>query len=207
MLIAILIVVVLGFSIFLPGKKIKPAYIKDSILDDWTENIEKRVSKTKYFGLEEKVTYVYQKDGFTDYPAELTITTYRSILMINEEELKSRTIDMIKNLKKEEITVNEDSLVKGKRKLKNGHESFFLTYNGSKNNSGKKVKIIGEVWNCGVSHESVICLGITYLPENYTADMVNKYFQNWVKIVADEKGTINKNYKNKDGLIYNVVCH
>ena len=202
-----LIVLVLGFSIFLPGNEIKPAYIKDSILDDWTENIEKRDSKTKYFGLEKKVTYIYQNEDFTEYPAKLTVTTFSSILMINEDEMKSRTIELIKNLEKEGISVNEDSLIKGKRKLKNGHESSFLIYNGSKNNSCKKVKIIGEVWNCGVSHESVICLGTTYLPENYTASIYNKYFQNWIKIVADEKGTINKNYKNKEGLIYNVVCH
>lgn len=198
--ITILIIITLIYAIFFgTAKNLKQAYVKDQVLKQWSENIEKRDTGQQLLGLEKWGSFTYENNKENN-SAFLIVTTFKSILPINENELKEKTQQLIKKqTQKDIIKINQDSLKTDKRTLKNGHQTQYFIYNGTDPTNNKKIKTIGEVWNCGKSGVSVICIGMAHFSENNTTP--------WAKIVSDEKATFGKNYRNENGLIYNIVCH
>ena len=66
------------------------------------------------------------------------------------------------------------------------------------------MKIIGEVWNCGTSGISIICIGIAYITNDENPNLENT--DNWQKMIMDPSGSI-ENVTGEEGLIYNIYCH
>jgi len=107
------------------------------------------------------------------------------------------------------IDIDNQSKIMGIRALKNGHKTRYIIYNATNIsiNPYEKLKIIGEVWNCGVNGISVICIGIAQITE-YRNNIQDVNFTSWKKIVADPQGSFGiKNYEGNNSLIYNVKCH
>ena len=101
-------------------------------------------------------------------------------------------------------------MISGKRVIKNSkHETSYIIYDGIKNstNPPEKIKIIGEVWNCGTSGTSIICIGVAQIT-NYANSNTEIDTSIWEKIIRDKEGTFGLDgYQGVDGLIYNVICH
>jgi len=199
-IVAVIIVITFGTGNF------TPAYIPDNFLgDDWSENLLERESGSDLLGFEKWSSLTYEIDGL--HPASLTIYTIKSLVMLNENELIDRTKNSIQDASEQGIEVVNSTEINGVRALKNKHKTTYILYDGNdtSKNPVEKIKIIGEVWNCGVSGTSVICIGIVQVTDNSHGDS-NVNTTHWEKIVSDGPGMIN-GYADYDGLIYNVACH
>jgi len=181
---------------------IKCAYIPDEIINNgWYENLSLRNTGLHFLGLEKWCTSLYEIRG--KYPASLSISTLKSLLLTNEDELFNKIQGIIEDNLSDNIKLNHSSRFSGERYLSNSHQSKYIIYNGIDLTKELNVRIIGEVWNCGISGLSVICIGIAYITnkDNFSVE----YTKNWQSIVSDPNGEI-ENYFG-EGLIYNINCH
>ena len=125
---AIFILVLLLLTILFSTSNLYKAYIDDRFLvDGWFESGE-RIYKEQLLGLEKQSTFKYKFDSITEekYTAFLTVTSIKTIFMINEQELLDKTIKTIFNaVSTINITIINSSQFTGSRFLKNGHNSFF----------------------------------------------------------------------------------
>ncbi|MFW6120439.1 MAG: hypothetical protein ACOC80_06010 [Petrotogales bacterium] len=177
------------------------AYIPDSVLTGrWYENASLRNTGSQFLGLEKWCGSVYEING--KYPASLTVTTLKTLVLTNEEELEKKTKEAIEETFGDSIQLNES--INGERTLLKKHKTMYVVYDGRYINKNEEVKIIGEVWNCGDSGTSIICMGIVHITNNENPTIQNT--DNWQKMVMDPKGTI-ENFTGEDGLIYNIHCH
>ena len=201
-MIAIIIIFIIILTVFFSSNQLNEAIIQDTTLgDQWIEDIKEREAGSRYFGLEKWVSYSYNNYDHK-YPAYVTVTSIKTLFMMGEEELNEKTIETIKEASDLGIFINESTKTSGIRSLKNGHRTRYNVYFGN-NTEGETVKIIGESWNCGISGTSIICIGVAQTTNN--SEINNNY---WAMIIRDRFATFgNKDYKNEDGLIFNVKCH
>jgi hypothetical protein len=177
------------------------AYIPDSIITDgWHENTALRNTGSQFLGLEKWSSSTYEING--KYPASLTVTTLKSLILPDEEDLQNRITETIEETFQNRIQLNES--IAGERTILKQHNTMYALYSGTDKIDGKNVKIIGEVWNCGSSGTSIICIGFSYITDADFPDIENT--ENWEKIVMDPQGTI-EGIIGEEGLIYNIVCH
>lgn len=202
--ILISIVIIFIFFTALSGcVNIKCAYIPDEILSDgWYENLSLRNTGLHFLGLEKWCSSIYELKG--KYPASLTITTIKSLLLADEEEINQKTQEIIEKNFIDNIQLNESTKITGERTLFNSHKTKYIVYEGLDIIKKNKIKIIGEVWNCGISGSSVICIGLAYISNDENPNIEN--IDIWEKMVADHIGSI-ENHIGQNGLIYNVICH
>jgi hypothetical protein len=214
--IAIFIVVLILLTVLFSTNTLFKAYVDDRFLvSGWLDSGDRSYNE-QLFGLEKQSTFKYIIGGnsYEDYAAFLTVTSIKTVFMINKKDLLDKTIETIFNsVSTRNITINNSSQFISSRFLKNGHNTFFVVFNGTQKIDGfvEKVKIIGETWNCAYSGTSIICIGVAQ-----TTDVKNgnnsENFIHWAKIIGDEKGTFNEiynyfNYVDSNGLIFNVKCH
>jgi hypothetical protein len=179
------------------------SYVPDLVITNgWNENLALRNTGLQFFGLEKWCSSVYEING--KYFASLTLTTIKTLILIDEEELRKKTVETIEEEFQDSIQLNESTKVTGERTLLKKHKTMFIIYDGIDINRNKKIKIIGEVWNCGTSGTSIICIGTAYITNNGNPNIENTEI--WQKIVTDPNGTIG-NFIGEEGLIYNVHCH
>ena len=206
LVVAVLVILIVVYAVVFSGRELTPAYVPDDFLDDgWSENLLERDSGSSFFGLESWYSIVYKVDGL--YPASFTISSYKTLFMMNEDDLCDKTTEAIVEASRHGILVDNSSELSGERFLKNGHKTMYILYDG--NDTSKDpvecIKVIGEVWNCGVSGKSIICIGIAQVTDNlHNNTAVNT--TSWSKIVGDENGEIN-GFIDEYGLIYKVICH
>ena len=130
--------------------------------------------------------------------------------MMNEDDLKDKTIETINMASDQGIVIDKNSEVTGQRFTKNNaHRSNYFIYDGNDTSSEvyENIKIIGECWNCEKSGTSVICIGVARISDiaHGNSDSFTSY---WAEIVGDSKGTFGtEDYKTNFGLIFNVNCH
>lgn len=200
MTIALMLVLLVAFS---GCVNISCSYIPDLVITDgWHENLALRNTGSQFLGLEKWCGSVYEING--KYPASLTVTTIKTLILTDEEELQKKTIETIEETFQDSIQLNESTKLTGERTLLKKHKTMYMIYDGIDINRNEKIKIIGEVWNCGTSGTSIICIGIAYITNNGSPPIENT--DNWQKIVMDPSGTIG-NFTGEEGLIYNVHCH
>jgi len=179
------------------------SYIPDLVITDgWHENLALKNTGSQFLGLEKWCGSVYEING--KYPASLTVTTIKTLILTDEEELQKKTIETIEETFQDSIQLNESTKLTGERTLLKKHKTMYMIYDGIDINRNEKIKIIGEVWNCGTSGTSIICIGIAYITNNGRPTIENT--EDWQKIVMDPGGTIG-NFTGEEGLIYNVHCH
>ena len=196
----IVMIIIITLFWFLSASPLTIAYIdKDVLGSNWYENLEERDSGYQLWGIEKWASYTYKNNDET-FPAYISITSFKLLFMMNEDQLKVETINTIKEASNQGINVNETSKISGERSLNNGHSSIYIIFNGSDIN-GENFKIIGETWNCGISGTSIICIGVAQITNNSETNTTY-----WEKIVQDQKGLITNIY-GYDGLLYNVKCH
>jgi len=197
--IAIFIIILVVLTVIFNNNQLTQAYISHEYLSNgWIDSGERDYEES-FLGLEKQSTFKYKIDESYDksYPAFLTVTSIKTFFMINEEELLSKTIEIINLAAKEKnITIDKDSKIEGERILNNLHGTFYVIFNGTYNlnNLSEGIKIIGETWNCPISGISVICIGVAQITDNYN-NISYEDLQRWNQII------------NKNGLIYNVNCH
>lgn len=207
-LIAVFIIAVVIFAVVFSSNQLNTAYIHHDFLGvDWCEDIGERDSGSQLLGLEKFSSLTYRIDG--KYPAYLTIMTIKTLVMMSENELRDKTADSIEQALEKGIVVDKTTGISGGRILKNEHNTMYVMYDGNdtSKNPPEKIKIIGEIWNCGTSGTSVICIGVAQITDSlHDNSEVNISY--WGKIVRDGVGTFGTgDFQGEDGLIYNVICH
>ena len=199
----ILLILALLFTLMVSSGcvELKTAYIPPELLQPgWEEATDLRNTGIEFLSLEKwsSITYTFQ----INTQASLTITTINSLILTDEKELIKYANTSIQKTFSQHYTLNIEK--QGSRELAMKHTSKYVVYIAQNNTINKTIGIIGEVWNCGISGISVICLGYSYIDTN----TINPY-QNtstWNAIIGDPLGTIDNNYKD-DGLIYSIRCH
>jgi hypothetical protein len=207
-IIAVFIIAVVFFAVVFSSNQINTAYIEHDYLGvDWCEDIGERDSGSQLLGLERFSILTYRVDN--KYPAYLTIMTIKTFVMMSENDLRDKTVELIEQALEKVLVVDKSTEISGGRMLKNGHNTMYVIYDGNdtSKNPPEQIKIIGEVWSCGKSGTSVICIGVAQITDNLHGNSeVN--ISHWEKIVRDEAGSFgSENLLGEDGLIYNVICH
>lgn len=206
--VAIFIIVVIIFTIFLSTNQLTSAKIEDDALGfTWIEDIRERDSGSGFLGLEKWASFTYKNNNVT-YPAYVTVTSFKTLFMMNEQELKNKMEETIKESNTQGVSVDLQSRITGERTISNGHKTLYVIYDGNYtlNQVNEKIKIIGETWNCGKSATSIICIGYAQITDN-AHNNTNFDFTYWIKILKDENGTFGSDYKGGNGLLFNVNCH
>ncbi len=212
--IAIFIIALIFITVLFSSNDINEAYIKDITLgQDWYEDVSGRFSDVRSFGLEKQVSFIY-KTRDSNYPAFLTVNTFKTLFMMDEEDLLEKTVETIENAVKEKnVSLNGNSKIQDARVLNNGHKTMYIVYNGTKTseNNSDEVKIIGETWNCRESGTSIIVIGYAQTTNN-SNNMKEENLIYWAKIIRDKKNTFDfcsheNIFIGDDGLIFNVKCH
>jgi hypothetical protein len=204
-IIAFFLIVIVVFAVVFGTSKLTPAYVPDGLLNGgWSENIADRAGGSQLIGLEKWCSSTYEMDG--QYPAYLTITTFKTLIMMSEKDLRDKTTSTIEKALAQGITIDNASEITGERTLNNKHKTTYILYNGSDTtkNPPEKIKIIGEFWNCGTSGTSIICIGFAQVTD-YAHGSSTVNTTQWAKIIKDKNGL--ENFTGEDGLIYGVVCH
>ena len=195
--VAIVIILVIILTVFFSTNILTKAFIEDSFLGDhWYEDIVERREESQLFGLENWASFTYKNDNLS-YPAYVTVTSFKLLFMMNEEDLLEKTEDTIKKISEQGILIDINSRLSDKRELKNGHKTTFVIYDGNDTSKEpmERIKVIGETWNCGNSGTSIICIGVAQITDNASNNSKNNIV-NWESIIGQQ-----------NGLIYNVKCH
>lgn len=203
--IAFFILVIVVFAVVFGTSKLTPAYVPDDFLEGgWSENFADRAEGSQLLGLEKWCSLTYEIEG--NYSAYLTVTTFKTLVMMNEKELRDKTMNTIGKALQQGITIDNGSEIIGERALNNKHKTTYMIYDGNDTtkNPPEKIKIIGEVWNCGASGTSIICIGFAQITD-YAHNNSMENTTQWAKIIRDKNGLTD--FIGEDGLIYNVVCH
>lgn len=197
-----IVTILLLLSIVLSGcVTLTSAYVPDSLLTDgWYENTSLRNTGLQFMGMEKWGSLTYEING--KFPATLTVTTLKSLIIANEEDIKKKTTEAIDQTFTDRIIVTNSS--SGKRQLWTGHESIYMLYEGYDIKDNETVKMIGEVWNCPTSGTSIICIGLAFISNHEQGDLFNT--SHWNTLIQDPSGTLEGSIGDK-GLIYNIVCH
>lgn len=205
--IAVFIIVIIILSLLFSSRNLTKAYVEDNVLVDWSEDIFERDGGSRTFGLEKWSSYTYRNNNIS-YPAYITVTSFKTLFMMSENELFDKTIETIMKASDKGIIIDEKTRIDGSRVIRNNHKTTFVIYNATdlNNEPPQKIKIIGETWNCGVSGTSIICIGVAWITNN-SIDSSKIDLIYWSNIINDKEGTFGINYKNENGLIYNVKCH
>ena len=207
-LIAAFFIIIIFLSILFTNNNLELAYVPGYILgSEWHEDLNERIIESSPLSIEKFGRLVYKTEG--KYPAYLSITTIKSLFMAGEEEIQKKIKDAIEQTSWENIVLDNSSKLLGRRILENGHESLYIIYNGTDktNLKDEDVRIIGEIWNCGMSGTSIVCTGVAQITDNIHNNSM-KFFENWTKIIKDEAGTFGTElFTGDDGLISNIICH
>ena len=208
--IAILTITVIILAIIFGTSQLTQAYIDDDILGIfWTEDINEREEGSQLFGIEKWVSFTY-KNNNKSYPAYVSVTSFKMFFMINENELKAKTVETINKASDQGIVIDKNSKVTGQRVTRDeDHKTNYFIYDGNDTSKEpfERVKIIGECWNCEKSGTSIICIGVAQISNNEHNNLVidDTY---WAQIIQDKIGTFGLDeYIGKNGLISNVICH
>ena len=206
--VAIFIIIVIVFAVVFSNNEFTSAYVPDDSLGyEWNEDLVKRDGGSQFFGLEKFGSLTYKIDG--NYPAYLMVITIKTLVLMSENELRDKTMELIGQAFEDGITVDEDTEISGERVLKNEHNTMYVIYDGNdtSENPPEKIKIIGEIWNCRLSGTSVICIGVAQITDNsHNNSEINAI--HWEKIVKDKLGTFGTGgFQGTDGLLYTVICH
>lgn len=207
-IIAFIIVLTVIFAFVFSGIQFKQAYIHHDFLDEkWLENLVERDSESHFLGLEKWGSLTYEVD--CNYTTYLVVKTIKTFVMMDEKKLRDAIEETVEEALTVGILLDNNTKVTGERMLKNGHKTMYIVYKGNDTSkiTYEQVRIIGEVWNCGKSGTSIICLGFSQISDNaHNNNKINTTF--WEKIIGDENGTFGtEGFQRDDGLIYNVICH
>jgi hypothetical protein len=204
-IIAIFIIIIVIYAVFLSRPPLNPAFINNEFIDfAWSEDISERDSDSQLLGLEEWMSYTYNNNN-DSFPAYLSITSLKTLFMKGEDELIDQTLETIQKTSDLGLFIDEGSRIYGERVLDNEHKTIYIIYDGNDTTEEpyEKIKIIGETWNCGISGTSIICIGLAQVTNN---TQTNTSF--WAKIIKDKGGTFGLgDFQDQNGLIFNVKCH
>jgi hypothetical protein len=185
---------------------LKTAYVPGTVVTNgWYENTALRNSGSQFMGLEKWASLTYENSS--NYPASLTVTTMKTLVLLDEKELQDRMKQSIQSTLQGRITLNESSVVTGDRYILKAHITRYMVYDAvdGSQDPPEQVKVIGEVWNCGAAGTSIICIGIAQITDTQ-GNATTENMDSWQKIVMDDVGTIG-GFTGISGLIFNVVCH
>ena len=181
--------------------QVSQSYIPSRALPPgWYQNLSLRNTGTTFLGLEQWIGVTYEISG--DYPASITITTVKTIILADEQNLLLKTREVIESTFLDTILFN--SSFEGERMNSMNHQTRFVIYNGYDMVKHQDVRVIGEVWNCDDTGSSVICIGVAYVSSPVSS--LISYKQHWYDMVMDPVQSI-EHYGSEPGIIYSVRCH
>lgn len=181
--------------------ELKTAYIPPEVLpNEWIEVTSLKNTGIEFLGLEKWSSVTYEIQGEID--ASLTVTTINTLVLTDEDELIDHVNATINSIFKDRFSLTLE--IEDSRDLSTQHTSKYMIYTGENCSTNGSVRIIGEVWNCGVTGVSVICLGFVFTSSNSSV-LINRTIP-WSMIIGDPGGSID-GHVNESGLIYSVRCH
>ena len=125
-IIALAIIIIIIYAIFLNRTPLRPAYIDNKFLDsNWSEDINERESDSQLLGLEELISYKYSNNN-NSYPAYVSITSLKTLFMISEQDLIGHSLVTILKGLKQGIVINNYSRIDGERVLDNEHKTMYI---------------------------------------------------------------------------------
>ena len=132
--IAFFVIIVIIFAVIFSNNELELAYIHHNFLgENWHEDIAERETGSHLFGLEKFGSLTYKIND--KYPASLTVTTIKTLVMMKENELREKTAETIHQALEGKIVINKDTEVIGERVLKNGHKTMYFVYDGDDTSS------------------------------------------------------------------------
>jgi hypothetical protein len=207
-IIAIVVVIVIVLTVLFTTNNLFLSFIAKNNLGSWSEDIGERAYSSQLLGFEQWGGYTYRNNN-DYYPAYVTVTSLKTLFMLNENDLFKKTVETIsKEAINNKILIDLNTSITGIRTNNLGHKTKYIIYNGTDTNLEpfEQIKIIGESWNCAPSGSSIVCIGYAQIT-NSSIDPkeVNTIF--WSKIISDPFGSINSIFIEENGLIFNVICH
>jgi len=119
------------------------AYVKEPVISDgWNENTALRNTGTQFLGLEKWCSSTYEING--KYPASLTVTTLKTLVLTDEGEIQKKMRQTIEETFLNDIQLNEN--ISGERTLQNNHKTMYILYDGLDINKDENVKISNAVF-------------------------------------------------------------
>lgn len=222
----------IGLAILLLGVstagclELHAATVPDKLLEGrggngWTRNAtaSQKEPDAQQGGLVKTQAIVYEDrtsdekgDGFD---GSFSITTIRTLLQPSEEKLRDTIKDQVRAQAESKGIKIAGSATEGTRRLANGHDSFWFTYNGTVAQTGfftsqsAQVRVFGEVAQCPEEKTVVAMVGLAQVTDVRTLGGVplpsDPDPETWREIVADPRGAV-EGYRGSDGLAYNVAC-
>lgn len=167
------------------------------------------------FGLVATQTLLYEDPGDPGYPASLSLTTIRTLLAPSTNELRERVRERVRE-RAQELGIRLDAEERqGSRVVATGDPSLWFLFRGTVEEAGElftqdaTVRILGEVWNCRASGNSVAAVGLAQIDSVTLVNGVPVRRQvdetNWRELVQDPAGSI-EGVAGIKGLLYNVAC-
>jgi hypothetical protein len=180
--------------------ELKTSYIPPDMLPNgWFEVSSLHNTGIEFLGFEKWSSVTYEVQGKIN--GLLTINTINTLVLTDEKDLLIYVNKTVNSIFKDRGTLIE--VWRGNRDLSTKHTSQYIIYQSENNSLNQLFRIIGEVWNCGVSGASIICIGFVYREDG--SNQLLDESSAWAALIGDPIGTID-GHLNK-GLIYNIKCH
>jgi hypothetical protein len=180
--------------------ELKTGYIPpEQLPQGWIEATSLHNTGIEFLGLEKWATVTYEYIGNNN--AFLTITTINTLVLTDESELSAFVNTTIISTFSKKTNLSE--IERGTRELITNHSTQYIIYTGYNSSINQSMRIIGEVWNCGISGISLLCIGFI---SDIDGIFDLKDSTVWATVVGDLRGTID-NHINFKGMIFNVKCH
>lgn len=151
-------------------------------------------------------------DGFD---GSLSITTLRTLLRPSEESLRDTIQERVRAEAESKGIRIAGGPTEGTRRLANGQDSFWFTYEGTVSRTtffqsqSAQVRVFGEVTQCPDEKTVLALVGLAQVSDVRTIGGVpvssDPDPETWREIVGDPLGKI-EGYRGSDGLAYNVAC-
>jgi len=207
--ISLIIIVIIASVMVISTRQITAAMVPDSsLVDGWHERIGDRIVSSGFFNLNQAVTYTYATDDVL-FPASLLVQTKKSLVLPSETQLLNQAVSEHLPDLQNNYSINTNTTMQGMRTLHTGHQTHYIVYQGVRNDSAQldEIRCVIEVWNCGISKISVICIGVAQIT-NVSILSTDHSTMNYLEhILSDPIGTFGEQYQQPDGLIYSIRCH
>jgi hypothetical protein len=207
--ISLVIIVIIASVMVISTRQIMGAVVPDSsLVDGWHERISDRAVSSGFFNINQEIAYTYAVDDVI-FPASLLVQTTKSLVLPSEAQLLTQAISRYLPSLQDRFLINQTASVQGMRELKNGHHTHYIIYPGSINASDgvDEVRCIIEVWNCGLSKTSIICVGVAQMTNDSVPPLNQSNLDHWQRIISDPVGSFGDQYRHDDALIYSIRCH
>lgn len=196
-----------------------PSVVPAEALDEGTNNGWERdpANSTEVSGgwtqKQASKAYLDQAEDDRGHPGRMTVTSVRTFLDPDREELRDRVREQLRENAQRNGLELDEQMREGQRRLANDALSYYVTFNGTARAEGSvfasnaEVRLLGEVFRC-TGGATVIVTASAQVSEAQSVGGVptgeDRDARTWAEIVRDPTGTID-GYRGQ-GLVHQIEC-